>query len=191
MQVNMHRGRLLASIVGATVTGIAVALFLQLESLPTSPSAPAAPLVSPLKLVADRDEAGLNTNTKTNDIITYTLVVFGNGTTTETVSLTDTVGSNGTVLPSSVNATGGTASVTDNTVLWSGIVGPSDIFTITFNVQLTSTLAVTELVNSYALLVGSDVVNSNLVTTTISPYYAYLPIVYKPSYVYVPIVLAP
>jgi len=156
-----------------------------------SPAGPTAPLTSPLKFVADRDESGLATQTKTNDVITYTLVVYGNGISTETMALTDTVGSNGTIAPASASASSGTANISGNTLTWSGSVGPTDIVTITFNVQLTSTLAVTQLVNSYTLFVGSGVVGSNLVTTTISPYYAYLPIVYKPRYVYIPIVLNP
>ena len=81
-----------------------------------SPAGPTAPLTSPLKFVADRDESGLATQTKTNDVITYTLVVYGNGISTETMALTDTVGSNGTIAPASASASSGTANISGNTL---------------------------------------------------------------------------
>ncbi len=148
------------------------------------------PLASPLKFVSDRDEGlGLTTTTKTRDVITYTLVLSGVNVNTA-VQVTDTVAPNGSVVPGSATASSGPApSISGNTVTWSGNVPAGQLVTITFRVALTSTVVVTQLVNSFSVGDGSVLNVSNLVTTTIEPYRAYLPIVKGPPYrAYLPIV---
>jgi hypothetical protein len=157
---------------------------------PAPMSALNSPLASPIKFVSDRDEGlGVTTTTKTRDVITYTLVLSGVNVGT-TAQVTDTVGPNGSIVPGSAGASSGPApSVSGNTVTWSGSVPAGQLVTITFRVELTSTLVVTQLVNSFSVGNGSVLNASNLVTTTIEPYQAYLPIVKGPPYrVYIPIV---
>ena len=147
------------------------------------------PLASPIKFVSDRDEGlGLTTTTKTRDVITYTLVLSGVNVDT-TAQVTDTVGPNGSIVPGSAAASSdSTPSVSGNTVTWSGNVPAGQLVTITFRVELTSTLVVTQLVNSFSVGNGSVLNASNLVTTRIEPYWAYLPIVKGPPYrAYLPI----
>lgn len=153
-----------------------------------SPNAPLT-LASPLKFVSDRNETlQITTTTKTNDVITYTLVLSGVNVNT-TVFVTDVVGVNGTVVPGSATSSSGPApTIAGNTVTWSGVVTANTIVTLTFRVQLTSTLTVRQLVNSFGVGNGAITNTSNLVTTTIEPYYVYQPIAYKPRFIFVPVV---
>ncbi|MCS6772793.1 MAG: hypothetical protein NZ693_01625 [Thermoflexales bacterium] len=154
-------------------------------------AAPSAPLTlaSPLKFVSDRDETlQITTTTKTNDVITYTLVLSGVNVNT-TVAVTDVVGANGTVVLGSAAASSGPApTISGNTVTWAGTVAANSVVTLTFRVKLTGTLSVAQLVNSFSIGNGTITNTSNLVTTTIEPYRAYVPIVRKPRLVFVPIV---
>jgi len=150
-----------------------------------------SPLVSPIKFVSDRDEGlGSTTTTKTRDVITYTLVLSGVNVNT-TVQLTDTVAPNGIVVPGSATASSSPApSINGNIVTWSGNVPAGQLVTITFRVELTSTLAVTQLVNSFSVGNDSLINTSNLVTTTIEPQRVHIPIVKRPyrANIYIPIV---
>lgn len=166
---------------------VAIAVFALSWFVAASPNAPLT-LASPLKFVSDRNETlQITTTTKTNDVITYTLVLSGVDVNT-TVFVTDVVGVNGTVVPGSATSSSGPVpTISGNTVTWSGTVAANSLVTLTFRVQLTSTLTLQQLVNSFSVGNGAITNTSNLVTTTIEPYNAYLPIVYKPRFVFIPI----
>jgi hypothetical protein len=189
----MHQREVLIATVA--VSGL-VAFFvwaaINIEANPPAPmSALNSSLASPIKFVSDRDQGlGLTSTTKTRDVVTYTLVLSGVNN-NASVQVTDTVAPNGSVVPGSATASSGSAPViSGNTVTWSGNVPAGQLVTITFQVELTSTLVVTQLVNSFSIGNDSALNASNLVTTTIEPYWAYLPIVKGPPYrVYIPIVV--
>jgi len=186
----MSKGNSLV-VIGVTVALVSFFTWVAMNAQfgdPARMSALDNPLASPIKFVSDRDEGlGITTTTKTRDVITYTLVISGVDVDTN-VQVTDTVAPNGSVVPGSANASSGPAPViSGNTVTWSGNVPAAQLVTITFRVELTSTLVVTQLVNRFDIGNGSLVNASNLVTTTIEPYRAYLPIARKPHFVYIPV----
>jgi hypothetical protein len=186
------RSSLVAVIAVGSLLNLFVAVALNTQfNYPLTMSALNSPLASPIKYVEDRDEGlGITTNTKTRDAITYTLVLSGVSVNT-TAQVTDTVASNGSVIPGSAVASSSPApSINGNTVTWSGTVPAGQLVTITFRVELTSTLVVTQLVNGFTIGNDSSLNTSNLVTTTIEPYQAYLPIVKAPPYrLYMPVVI--
>ncbi len=176
-----------------TIIGPLIAAITVLAGLSSIlPSAPwqTDPLVSPLKLVADRDEAGFSTVTKVGDTITYTLILTTASASPITGVLTDTVDTIADGVPGSAVASSGSVTLTGNTLYWSGQMAPPDTVTITFRAKLTTTLPPPgPLVNTaIAGSAGGATMTSNPVTTTLQPYYAYLPIVVKPAMVYLPIV---
>lgn len=156
------------------------------------PAAPwqSDPLISPLKLVADRDEAGFTTVTKVGDTITYTLILTTASASPVNGLLTDTLDAIASIVPGSEVASSGSVTFTGNTLYWSGQMAPPDVVTITFRAKLTTTLPPPgPLVNTaIAGQPGGITLTSNAVTTTLEPYYAYLPIVMKPVMIYLPIV---
>ncbi len=173
----------------------AIAVLVGLSSiLPSEPwqTAPLDnPLVSPLKFVADRDEAGSSTVTKVGDTVTYTLILTTASTSPITGVLTDAVDPIADVVPGSETASSGSVTLIGNTLYWSGPMAPPDTVTITFRAKLTTTLPPPgPLVNTaIAGSAGGVTLTSNPVTTTLQPYYAYLPIVVKPAIVHLPIVV--
>lgn len=182
----------LYSLLVLVLASLAIALTLSqvLSGSPTPLSILSSPLVSPLKRVSDADETLVTTNTsRPNHIITYTLTLSNAGTGSATVLLTDTIAVNGSPISGSATASSGLASISGNTLTWNGALNPGDAVTITFQVQLTSTVSTTLLTNTFDLAYNGTVTTSNIVTTTIEPYRAYLPIVRKPAHVFIPIVL--
>jgi len=159
------------------------------------PSAPwqINPLISPLKLVADRDEAGVTTVTKVGDTITYTLILTTSNASPVTTAVTDTVASVAQVVPGSATASSGSVTVTGNTVAWSGSVATNQPVTITFRAVLSTILPppALPLVNTATVAqAGGALSVTNQVTTTLIADYAYLPIVRGPReyFAYLPIV---
>ncbi len=146
------------------------------------------PLVSPLKLVADRDEAGFTTITRVGDTITYTLILTTSSAVPVTASLTDTVGNIAQLTPGSAIASAGLVTVTGNTLAWTGPLAVTQPVTIAFRALLTTTLPPGPLVNTATVgLPGGGITATNRVTTTLVAEMAYLPIVVKPRMVYLPI----
>lgn len=182
----------LYSLLVLALASVAIALTLS-QVLMESPSplgTLSSPLVSPLKQVSDVDEPPATANTaRPNQVITYTLTLSNAGTGPATALLTDTIAVNGSPISGSVTASSGSASISGNTLTWNGALNPGDAVTITFQVQLTSTVSTTLLTNTFDLAYNGTVTTSNIVTTTIEPYRAYLPIVRKPAHVFIPIVL--
>lgn len=161
-----------------------------LAGTPTPLDALSSPLPSPQKLVSDLDEVLVTTNAaRSGEVITYVLVLSGTGSLT-TVFLTDTVGVNGSIVPGSASASAGSLPVVSgNTLTWNGTVGATDLVTITFRVQLVTTLNTLQITNAFQVGDGGNLGTSNVVTTTFGPYHAFIPVVRKPAYIYVPIVL--
>ncbi len=168
----------------------AIALIAGLSSVLPARPWQSDPLVSPLKLVADRNEAGFTTLTKVGDTITYTLILTTASSSAIAGVLTDTLDPIAQIVPGSQAASSGSVTLSGNTLYWSGQMAPPDTVTITFRATLTKTLPpLGPLVNTaIAGQVGGVTLTSNPVTTTLEPYYAYLPIVVKPAMVYLPII---
>ncbi|PJF48248.1 MAG: hypothetical protein D6709_04110 [Chloroflexi bacterium] len=135
-----------------------------------------SPLVMPVKYVTDPDETLVMTDTaQSGSVVTYTLVLSGTHQDVSVV-VTDVVGSNGTVLAGTSASTSGSPPViAGNVVTWTGVVSANAMVTLSFQVQLTRTVATTALINFFY---GNNLTGaSNVVTTTIEPYRAHLPLV--------------
>ncbi|MGQ9815944.1 MAG: hypothetical protein ACUVR3_12495 [Candidatus Roseilinea sp.] len=189
-----HKGLSSITIVGPLLATIAIiaglSSFLSVEPWQLSPLT--SPLISPLKLVADRDESGLTTVTTVGDTITYTLVLTTSSASPVTTVLTDTVDNTlAQLIAGSATASSGSVAVTANTLVWSGTVSTTQPVNITFSVALSTILPppAQSLVNVATVLQqGGGISVTNPVTTTLTAYNVYLPIVVKPARVYLPIV---
>ena len=179
------------TIVGPLIAAMAIIAGLS-SVLPSAPWQ-VNPLISPLKLVADRDEAGVTTVTKVGDTITYTLILTTSNASPLTTAVTDTVAGVAQVDAGSATASSGFVNVTGNTVTWSGSVATSQPVTITFRAVLSTILPppALPLVNTATVAqAGGALSVTNQVTTTLIADYAYLPIVRGPReyFAYLPIV---
>lgn len=187
-----HRTLSALTVAGSLVAAIAIIAGLS-SVLPSAPWQ-VDPLVSPLKLVADRDESGLTTVTKVGDTITYTLILTTSSALPVTTAMTDTVDSTlAQPIAGSAVASSGSVAVVGNTLTWSGTVSTTQPVTITFSAVLSTILPppAVPLVNTATVVqAGGAVSVTNQVTTTLIADYAYLPIVLtRPPYaVYLPVV---
>jgi uncharacterized repeat protein (TIGR01451 family) len=120
---------------------------------------------------------GAPTNGQT---ITYTIVIQNLGVPlTTTVHLSDVVPSGLSYLPGTLTATTGTVTETTPTLLWSGLLTPTPIVTVTYAVTVSTPITTPLAISNTAQIVASDFQTATTSLIFVNGLTTYLPVIFR------------